>query len=360
MSTTFFNDIVYSSSNEDSESERKALRLTSDDVVLCITGSGARPLDLLVDSPRKIISIDFNATQNHLLELKIGAYKAFDYREFLEFLGVRHSTRRRQMFERLLPHLSEGAQAYWSDHMHHIEGGVLYCGTWERILAGLLRLSSFRKGTIRRLLRSTTIEEQRHLWTTQWNTFTWTLFLRLICNRPLWVHIVREPGARLIPKTFDVAGYMGSRLNHLAHNFLLKQNHYANLLFNGRYLDTCVLPHHLREEHFETVKRQVDKIDIVTGDLTEYLSTKNNEISAFSLSDFSSYAPPDVYDETWRRVIGSAADGATFCERYFLVKKNPDRLFPQIHRDQALEDRLYNEDETAIYSFAAGSIRKTV
>jgi S-adenosylmethionine-diacylglycerol 3-amino-3-carboxypropyl transferase len=323
MGTSFFNEIIYSSSNEDSESERRALRIRPDDVVLCITGSGARSLDLLVDSPKKIISIDFNASQNHLLELKIAAFKELSYDDMISFIGIKESTTRLDVFQRLAPHLSEEAHSFWQKNHRLIDNGVLYCGKWERILMTLLRLSSMRSRTITRLIHSSTIKEQRSIWNTEWDNLTWKLFLKCISSRFLWVYLVREPGAKLIPKTFDVYSYMKSRFDHLANHFLIAQNHYANLLFNGRYLDTCELPHHLREEHFETVKRQVNNIEIVTGSLTEFLSTKHNEINAFSLSDFSSYAPSDYYDETWRMVIKAATDGAAFCERFFLVRKHP-------------------------------------
>ena len=67
MKEDFFNKINYSASNEDSESERIALSLTSEDTVLCITGSGARSLDLLVDSPKEIVSIDFRQSLRYPL-----------------------------------------------------------------------------------------------------------------------------------------------------------------------------------------------------------------------------------------------------------------------------------------------------
>lgn len=42
--TSFLDTINYSAANEDSASECRALRLGPPDTVLCITGSGARPL----------------------------------------------------------------------------------------------------------------------------------------------------------------------------------------------------------------------------------------------------------------------------------------------------------------------------
>ena len=117
MKDDFFNKINYSASNEDSESERLALRLNSEDTVLCITGSGARSLDLLVDSPKKIVSIDFNPAQNFLLELKMAAFKALTYDELMEFLGVRSSEVRLVMFNKLKAHLSPNALDFWQKRM---------------------------------------------------------------------------------------------------------------------------------------------------------------------------------------------------------------------------------------------------
>jgi S-adenosylmethionine-diacylglycerol 3-amino-3-carboxypropyl transferase len=101
MSNQFFNKINYSACNEDSESELQALSLTKSDTLLCITASGARPLDLLIGKPKKIISIDFNRTQNYLLSLKIAAYKTLNYSEFLSFIGVNNNKTREVLYNRV-------------------------------------------------------------------------------------------------------------------------------------------------------------------------------------------------------------------------------------------------------------------
>jgi S-adenosylmethionine-diacylglycerol 3-amino-3-carboxypropyl transferase len=131
MHKTFFNEIIYSSSNEDSESEKKALCLTDNDVLLCITGSGARPLDLLIENPEKIVSVDFNETQNHLLELKMAAYKVFTYSEFCHFIGLKDSSNRVLDYKILSGFLSSKAKTYWDDNLDLIEKGILYIGKWE-------------------------------------------------------------------------------------------------------------------------------------------------------------------------------------------------------------------------------------
>jgi S-adenosylmethionine-diacylglycerol 3-amino-3-carboxypropyl transferase len=358
MNNNFFNKINYSACNEDSESERQALQLTTEDVVLCITGSGARPLDLLIDHPQKIISVDFNAAQNHLLSLKIAAYHALTYEEFCEFLGLQVSSDRQKVFEKLKPRLSEAQKVYWEKNYQLIEQGVLYCGTWEKLLLGMNKMAFFRKGLIQQLFSAKNIEEQREIWNNQWKNTTWKLFLKLITNRFLWTKIIREPGALLIPESFDLYKYMNERLDYLANHHLLKTNHFANLMFLGEYKPACNLPLHLRKKHFETIKSRVENIEIVTDSLINVFNDQSimSKISAFSLSDFSSYSTESDYQEIWKRLLNHATTGAKFCERFFLVKRNPEHFSSKIQRDSSLEIQLMETDQTALYSFAVGKI----
>lgn len=357
MNKSFFNKIIYSSSNEDSETELKSLLLNSEDSVLCITGSGARSLDLLVDSPKEIVSIDFNPAQNFLLELKIAAFKTLTYDELIEFLGIRSCEDRIIYFDQLKIHLSSNALVFWQKNLSLVKAGVLFCGTWERLLNKMLKFAYFRRKKIKALLEATTIEEQQRIWKSKWDTFSWRLFIGVLSNRFLWVRIIREPGAKLIPIDFNVKQYMLDRLEYMAMNFKLSENHYSNLLFIGGYMESCILPHHLRAENFDVIRENIERIEIVTSSLLDYLPKHKNRFSKFSLSDFSSYSPPKIYHSIWRNIIVSSKSDALFCERFFLVKRNPETEFSVLERDCKKEEKFKNTDISSIYTFAIGRIK---
>src|SRR4051794_14291437 len=99
--------ILYSTCDEDSWSELNALDLRSDDVVLSVTGSGCRTLNLLIGGPAKIVSIDANPLQNHLLELKIAAIRELPHAEFAGFIGLTASTGRLAVYRRIREALSD-------------------------------------------------------------------------------------------------------------------------------------------------------------------------------------------------------------------------------------------------------------
>jgi hypothetical protein len=46
------------------------------------------------------------------------------------------------------------------------------------------------------------------------------------------------------------------------------------------------------------------------------------------------------------------------CERFFLVKLQPEILHQQIERDYLLEKQQSDQDHTAIYTFCVGKLRK--
>lgn len=359
MQSSFFSKINYSACNEDSESERKALQLTPTDTVLCITGSGARPLDLLIDNPKKIISIDFNPTQNYLLALKIAAYQTLSYAEFTSFLGLEDTYSRQKLYQKVATQLAAEAKSYWDKNTELIESGILYTGTWERLLKCMANMAFFRKGKVKKLMQATSLDVQRDYWHSQWDTPVWRSFLKLLCNRFLWTRIIREPGALLIPPDFSMNNYMHARLNHLASHHLLRENHFANLLFYGRYQSDCQLPIHLRKEWFDTLRQRVQTIEIVTGSLVDELANEAwvNQLTAYSLSDFSSYANMEMYTTIWQRIADYSSPGARFCERQFLVKRNPETLHDAIQRNSLLEAILQQEDSSAIYSFCVGTIQ---
>jgi S-adenosylmethionine-diacylglycerol 3-amino-3-carboxypropyl transferase len=82
-------------------------------------------------------------------------------------------------------------------------------------------------------------------------------------------------------------------------------------------------------------------------------------ITAYSLSDFWSYADDSNYSWIWKNIVKYSRNDAKFCERQFLVKRKPDFFSKWIQRDQDLEKKLYTEDNTVFYTFCAWKINNT-
>ncbi len=355
---SYYQKINYSSCNEDSSSELRALRIQKTDRVLCITGSGARPLDLLIAEPAEIVAIDFNPCQNHLLELKMRAIEVLDYQEHLAFIGISPSDSRIEMYQKLRLGLSEEARRFWDGRPRIILKGVIYQGGWERFFKRLaVFIRCVRPGLLEELFSPIPIGRQARLWTDVWNSGEWKIFLRLVTHRAIWKYILRDPGFyRYVPKSFSVYDYLEKRFDHAFKTLSLHQSAFASLLFFGRF--NGALPPYLQEKNHEVLRKNLRKVHRVTCSLAEFLDRSGDHtFDKYSLSDFSSYTDEAEYNRIWRGILSTANPGARVCERQFLVKRSlPRSIEPHARRDEALDRELEESDNSIFFSFITAEV----
>ena len=117
---SFKDEYIYAFAWEDPRVDDRLLKIGSDDVVLCITSGGDNVLDYLVRaSPKRNHAVDLNPNQNHLLELKVAAYRALSYSQFWKMFGEgRIDDFRSILVHTLSPHMSSQACQYWINHAH--------------------------------------------------------------------------------------------------------------------------------------------------------------------------------------------------------------------------------------------------
>lgn len=356
----FSQKINYSSCNEDTRSELKALRIGKEDIVLAITGSGARSLDLLISGPKKIISIDMNPLQNFLLELKIGAIKNLSYDEYLAFLGVRESQRRILLYRQIRPALSLDAKTYWDGQSRSLRRGIIYQGRWERYFRNLsLVVKVFRGKKIKRLFSFKEIEEQIEFCRKKWNTALWRNFIFFVCRRFFWQFIMQDPGFyRYVPIEFPVGPYIYASLCRTLERYPARENHFFSFLVHNKYIDENYLPLHLQEKHYPMLKEYVSRIAIVTDSLQNFLRILPDKcIHKFSLSDISSYTSVEEYLSILESCVRVSAPGGLFCIRHFLVKRGiPGSLRHKIELFNALGKELERDDMSYAFTFCVGKI----
>jgi S-adenosylmethionine-diacylglycerol 3-amino-3-carboxypropyl transferase len=359
MKRSFFNKINYSSANEDGASERAALRGSLEgQIALAITGSGSRPLELLISKPERVIAIDVNPSQNFLLELKMAAMRILPYPEFVSFIGITPCDSRIKIYQDLRSLISPQAGAFWDSHLGPIQRGVLYCGRWEKYLRRMsLLLRIFRPAKSRRLMFSENLECQRVFWKGAWDDQFWNTMLKIVGHRKLWEYVAREPGAEWIPSGASASQIMAHRLGRASRHIHFRKSAFAWLFFTGKYNAAESLPCSLSPEYYQVIKEGLPAVKIVTQSLSEYLQNTKEKFAAFSLSDFGSYASPEQYCQTWQAVTrASSQAGARVVEREFLVPRVPEEICGvKLERDRATEEKLALSDRSMVYDFVVGT-----
>jgi S-adenosylmethionine-diacylglycerol 3-amino-3-carboxypropyl transferase len=353
--------ILYSTCDEDSYSELRALDITSNDRVLCVTGSGCRTLSLLACNPKYLISVDYAAGQNYLLELKLAAIRVLSYDMLLKFLGVEDCQNRWDLFCSFEEQISPQASAYFRANRWAIDRGILLAGRHElfyvRFVAPLMRLLYGRQ--MEQIARASNLEEQREIYNKHISGFLWHLLIRVGFS-PLSISLILNDPKYVVEMNVNVGDYLIERLDHTFNHHLVRDNHWASFMFYGKYLGKRCLPHFLLEENYHAIRRSTTKVEIVTGNLIEYMKKMPEQsIDKYSLSDVTSCIDIQTFKSLLLEVIRTSENSGKLCYRNFLNKQLiPPNFEDILHRDHELNSLLYHDDLAFAYSFEVAQINK--
>ncbi|MBW8880006.1 MAG: DUF3419 family protein, partial [Asticcacaulis sp.] len=187
---SFFKALNFTSSNEDGDTERRALALAPGDRVVCLTASGTRPLDLLADDVGEVVALDLNPAQNHLLALKAAALRGLDDRDLFVFLGLGEGDRE-ALYARIRRHLGSAKREFWDRRRTIIRRGIWYAGRWEQVLRfGAFGTRILRGDRIDRLFAAADVEEQADIWARHFDDAIWHWAIRLLSAPWFWRDVI--------------------------------------------------------------------------------------------------------------------------------------------------------------------------
>lgn len=360
MRSQFTSTLNYSSVNEDWRTEAAALRINESDRVACITGSGDRPLDLLVLDPAEVHAIDFNPAQTHLLALKAAAIRRLSYDDFVTFIGLTHGDgkSRSDTWRRLRREVPEACRAFWDERRPLLQKGVLYQGRWERFFRrAALAARMLHKRAIQTLFEVESIEEQRAFVQTLWDRPGWRFLFAATCHPLTARYLLGDPAFYAhvaVPPAPLLAGRMRASLERV----LARENFMVSLLLRGR-LSPLDLPPYLTPAGHATIRERLDRLTAVTANVIDYLAARpHGTFTRYSLSDVPSYLPADDFARLLDGVVRSASPGARFVIRQFLTRYAlPERFEPLVAREPELERTLAADDRSFAYEFLVGEVR---
>lgn len=346
-----FKSILYGQCWEDADVLVEALPITNRSVCLSIVSAGDNTLALLAHGPKKVIAIDVHPAQMACLELKIAAFKTLGYEEVLEFVGAKTCFKRRDYYDRCRPVLSDSAQAFWDTHIKQIEVGIGNTGKMEHYLSlvrtALLPLVHSRK-TVIRLLEHDTLMERENFYSNVWNTWRWRLFFKVFFSR--WLlhylspdpHVMDEVKGSVSNDLLDRVGLGLTVLNP-------RDNPYLQWIMFGFH--PHALPYYLRAENFELICRNLDRLEIHTMSLEDFLDRQeDSKIDHFNLSDVFDA----LSEESYHRLLGKLVrvgrpGGRLLYWNLWLHRRRPEFLKDKLDALTDLSSTLHLQDKTFFY-----------
>lgn len=337
-----FDMIRYSNCWEDADVLLQGLEVREGGNYLSIASAGDNSLSMLSGTPALVLAIDISAAQLACLELRKAAFLTLPHAEVLRFLGVRHSRDRLETYGKLRTLLSEDARRFWDVQGPLVEGGAIHAGRFE----GYFRL--FRKRVlplihgrklVGELMRPKNAAEQATFYREKWDTWRWRMLFRLFFSRMVMGRLGRDPEFFRYVEG-DVAGRILRRSEYALTALPTNENPYLEYILTGNFGTS--LPHYLREDNFENIRNNLDRLVLFKGDLVAALKAYGGvRFDGFNLSDIFEYMSNDEYVAQLAKVVASASPGARLVYWNMLAdRKYPphlkDRLAPLDDRAQSL------------------------
>lgn len=345
-----FSRVRYAQCWEDADVLVEALAPCPGKRCLSISSAGDNALALLACSPDYVLAIDVSPAQLACLELRMAAYRALQHGELLELIGSRRSIDRLKLYRRCREYLSRMAVEFLDERTRTIADGLGSGGKFERYLA-LFRESVLplvhSKRSIGALLRPKSREERIRLYRDVWNNGRWRLLFRAFFSRRMMGALGRDPAFfRYVEGS--VADRLLERAYHALTDLEPAHNPYLRWILTGRHND--VLPFALREENFEAIRRNLDRLELKLAAI-EDLTVNQDSFDCFNLSDIFEYMSEGNYRCELERILAIARPGARLAYWNVLVPRSrPEEFAKRLHPLAEISERLFAQDKAFFYS----------
>jgi S-adenosylmethionine-diacylglycerol 3-amino-3-carboxypropyl transferase len=360
-----FHGIVFNMSWEDPEMDRQAFQLTPNDTVVSISSAGCNPLNFLCQSPKRLIAVDGNSAQNAILELKLAGLRTLDHATFFDIFAARNPAVVSRVYRRQLrPHLSPRAQEFWDRNLWMVARDLYQfgrMGLFCRVVRHYLQLLGIPHARIEQFFELRSLEEQsawyhRHAARKLWGPWS----RRFVQFRPLlYLAGVHPNQFRLVDDRHDIYQYVKERLEYALTKVPIYDNYFLSQAVTGRFRDTRVPPY-LLAENFDTLRDNVDRVQVVNGWLGPYLDTlPAGSVTRFNLLDIFDWMTPQAFEATLKSALRAAAPGAIMIYRSGSYRLDPPAsILPCVEQHTDLARRLLARDRSATYgSFYVLSVK---
>lgn len=347
-----FSRIRYAQCWEDADVLLAGLGVREGDVCLSIASAGDNSLSLLTCNPAKVIAVDLNPAQLACVDLRRAAYRSLDHHELLELIGSVPSGRRRELYRRCRTGLEPASRAFWDAHPELVESGIGSAGKFERYFA-LFRERVMPwihpRRRIDELLAGGPAEQRRRFYRDVWNTWRWRGMFHLFFSRAVMGRLGRDPAFfRYVEGS--VARRILDRAEHALVELNPAENPYLQWILTGHYV--TALPHALRAENFEIIRRNLDRLELWQGSIESYLAEHPSvRIDRYNLSDIFEYMSEERYHALLGELVRRASPGGRLAYWNMLVpRQRPEAMADRLRSMPALSQRLHLKDKAFFYS----------
>ena len=365
-----FQGLVYSQIWEDPEIDMEALAIAPDSRVVAIASGGCNILSYLVADPRHVTALDLSGAHVALTRLKLAAAAHLpSWHDFYAFFGEGRDEKNLASYRRFIaPQLDQTSRRYW-------EGRVW--GGLGRPRVGMFADAPYRHGLLGRfigaahlvarlhgvdmgeMLSARTLAEQRQFFDNSLAPLFDKPFVAWATSRQVLLYGLGIPPAqyRLLAGGRGMAAVLRERLERLCCGFALADNYFLWQAVARRYGPRLAspLPPYLRREHFEKIRENTQRVEVLQQNLVAYLNAQEAcSVDRYVLLDTQDWMSDQQLNELWSEISRTVRPGGrvifrTAAETSLLPGRLDANLLEQWHYHADASRAWSASDRSAIY-----------
>ena len=346
-----FDFVRYANCWEDADILVEALYRHNQARYLSIVSAGDNTLALLTLDPELVVAVDLSLAQLACLEIRMAGFARLEHAELLAFLGFRDfEGDRLDLYRALRPAMKPASRYYWDDQPEVIRAGIIHAGKFERYLRffgrRVLPLIHSRK-TVEAVRDEKSEAERIAFYEMHWDSCRWRMLFKVFFSRFVLGRSGRDPEFLRY-----VEGRVADRILERSRFGLTyiptHDNPYLEYILTGRFERS--LPFYAREEHFASIRRNLNCIELVHGTTDDALTAYDAPFDGFNLSDIFEYMDVDLVQRTAGALLKNATGGARLAYWNMLAPRQISRLFPgKMQCLQPLSSDLFRKDRAFFY-----------
>ena len=321
--------LIYNTCWEDPRIDIELLKLNPSSQVVMITSAGCNALDYLLHEPERIHAVDVNPRQNALLELKLALVKLGGHDDLFQMFGHGHHDQYEKIFEQAKPLMSTDAANFWKLHINYFDknrprASFYYHGTTGTVawyfLKFLYRIQKRSKASVKKLLNAPSLQAQKEIYAelelALWNRVS-TWFIR----QPGLMALlgVPRPQINLIERSYTggLSEFVKDKLRHVFTEIPVSDNYFWRVYAMGGYTLSCC-PNYLKKDNFAILKKNVNRLQLHTNTLAEFLEKNPGPYSHYVLLDHQDWLAchdPVSLSREWKLILENSRPGTKILMR---------------------------------------------
>jgi S-adenosylmethionine-diacylglycerol 3-amino-3-carboxypropyl transferase len=193
------------------------------------------------------------------------------------------------------------------------------------------------------------LEDRRDFYRRWWESWRWRLFFKIFFSRAVMGRFGRDPAFfRYVQGS--VSRRILERSRHALSELAPAENPYLQWILTGRH--TTALPHALRAENFDLIRKNLDRLDVQQCSIEEYLAAHPVlRFDHFNLSDIFEYMSEENYGSLLQLLVDHANPGARLLYWNMLVPRSrPESMADRLRPLHKLGAELLLRDKAFFYS----------